>query len=297
MTFISNSKFKRAAQICVALFFIMTGQILWARAETYQDLIEKAFQLSIQKDRLQAISVLVGAARKEYPRGNLPKDLAQALYEVSTVFYTDKGQQLFELGLSLKQMDPAMAQTKLNEALRTEPEHLLVLIELARLQIVLNDCDSALKQIQKIRDKNPYFEDSRLAFAQAALCAGKLGDFFSERKQQDEKRRSKDIFWLILDVEHAFKTGAFDRGLEIGQQLQKLDAQFSELYYWNWKLFKEKKLASQSLEAGQKYLAVCKSVTPKALRTYGAEPRVCRRVTEVESEVKLSIEKVGGAHQ
>lgn len=297
MTFISNTKSKRAAQICVALFFMMAAQVAWARAETYQDLIEKAFQLSIQKDRLQAISVLVGSARKEYPRGNLPKDLIQALYEVSTVFYTDKGQQLFELGLSLKQMDPALAQAKLNEALRAEPEHLLILIELVRLQVALNDCDSALKQVQKIREKNPYFEDSRLAFAQAALCAGKLSEFLSERKQQDDKRRSKDVFWLILDVEHGFKTGAFDRGLEIAQQLQKLDMQFPELYYWNWKLFKEKKLASQSLEAGQKYLAVCKSLTPKALRSYGAEPRVCRRVTEVESEVKLSVEKVGGAHQ
>lgn len=289
MTFTSIRDFKRATLIALALFFGSQAEspaLAAGKVETYQDLIEKAYNLSLQKDRLQAVNLLVSAAQRESKKGQTPKELLTALDEVSTVFYSDKAQQAFELALSLRVTDPGLANTKLTEAARIEPDNLQILLEQFRLQIAGGDCDGAHRGAQKALDRNPFPEDLRLAAAQAALCAGRLQDFQTLRSAIDAKKSPREIFWLALDLEQSHRTSNFGRGRELSVQLSKADTAFPEAFYWLWKFNQGLKIPDE--RAGTKYLALCKSLSSRLTRQYLAEPRLCRRQAEVEAEIKKS---------
>lgn len=289
MTLNSIRNFKRATLFTVALFFgsrLGTPVLAAGKVETYQDLIEKAYNLSLQKDRLQAVNLLVSAAGRESKKGQTPKELLTALDEVSTVFYSNKAQQAYELALSLRVTDPGLAGTKLAEASRLEPDNLQILLEQIRLQIAGGDCDGAHRGAQKALERNPFPEDLRLAAAQAALCAGRIQDFQNLRSAVDAKKSPREIFWLALDLEQSYRTSNFGRGRELSVQLGKTDAAFPEAVYWLWKFNQGLKIPDE--RAGTKYLALCKSLSSRLTRQYLAEPRLCRRQAEVETEIKKS---------
>jgi hypothetical protein len=289
MTLFPSRNSKRATLIGVALFFALGGRVSAAgKVETYQDIVEKAYTLSLQKDRTQAVNLLVSAARKETRKGQPPKEILTALEEVSTIFYSDKAQQLHELALSLRATDPNLAAQNLNEASRIEPENQQITTQQIRLQITTGDCDGALKQQKKWSERNPYSEEIKLLGAQALLCLGKLAEYQQVRAAV-EKKNPLDLYWKTLDLEHAFKTGAFAKGRELAIQLQNSDSVYPEPQYWLWKFDHELKIGDE--KPARKYLAACKSLSSRALRQYLAEPRLCRRTAEVEAELK----KTGGS--
>lgn len=275
--------FQRATCFSVALFF--TSNLAFsAKLETYQDVIEKAFNLSLQKDRTQAVNLLVSAAQKESKKGQAPKELLAALEEVTTVFYSDKAQQNFELGLSLRMTDPTLAQTKLSEAIKIEPDNLQILLAQTRLQIAGADCGNAQKQAQKLLEKNPYSEELQLVLAQSSICLGQSVDTLKTKINFDTKKQNQDMFWLLLEVESLFRQGLFTKARELAEQAVRQDSAFPEGHYWLWKLAISQKQKND--RAGQKYLSACKSLSARAQRTYLRDPQLCRRTTEVEAETK-----------
>ena len=277
----SKQLLKRATPFGVALFFVSSAGS--AKVETYQDIIEKAYNLSLQKDRTQATNLLVSAAKKETKKGSPPKDLLAALEEVNNVFYSDKAQQLYELALSLRMTDPNLATQKLNEAARLEPENQQIALEQLRLQMAGGDCGSALKEAKKWAEKNPYSEEIKLVMAQTTLCSGQISEFQQLRAVVDVKKTGLEVFWMSLDLEHADRTGVFAKGYDLSQQFQKIDTNFPEFYYWRWKLEQDLKMPEAT---GKKYLAVCKSLSSRLARSYLAEPKLCRQTGEVEAALK-----------
>lgn len=283
MTLFSKKMFQRAAPWGVALFFALPAGA--AKTESDQELIERAYNLSLQKDRTQAVSLLVTAAKKENnKKTGPPKELLVALQEVSGVFYSDKAQQLYELALSLKSSDPNLAVQKLNEAARQEPENQQITLEQVRLQVGTGDCDGALRQAKKWTDRNPFSEELRLVAAQAALCLGQSNEYLQIKAQGDFKKSGLEIFWQALELEQADRAGLFAKGREQAQALAKSDAVFPETYYWLWKFEHGLKLSDE--RSGLKYLAACKSLSSRSARQYQAEPRLCRRTAEVEQGMK-----------
>ena len=281
MTGFLKRLFKRATPFGVALFFVAQG--VSAKVETYQDIIEKAYNLSLQKDRAQAANLLVSAAKKESKKGQPPKDLLVALEEVNNVFYSDKAQQLYELALSLRLTDPNLASQKLVEAARLEPDNQQISLEQLRLQIASNDCSAALKEAKRWGEKSPFSEEIKLIMAQATLCSGQLSDFQQLRSVVEVKKTGLDVFWMSLDLELSDRTGAFAKGYDLAQQFQKIDSTFPEFYYWRWKLEQELKMTESS---GKKYLAGCKNLSSRHARAYLAEPKLCRQTGEVEAALK-----------
>ncbi|HWU44304.1 MAG TPA: hypothetical protein VN132_12725, partial [Bdellovibrio sp.] len=107
----------RAATLAALLFSRPLFAQPNAKAETYKDIIEKAYNLSLQKDRQQALNILLSALQKETRPQNIA-ELRKVLSDVSHVFFSDKAQQLYETGISFRKTDLNQAQTKLTEALR-----------------------------------------------------------------------------------------------------------------------------------------------------------------------------------
>lgn len=278
---------QRAVLIGAALFFSAT--MSFARAgENHRDLIEKANNLSLQKDRTQAVNILVTALRKESPQSLAAKEIRQALQDISNVFLGEKALQLYELAISLRKSDPAQAQLRLQEALRFESDNLTIVTELARVQILRQDCQNAQEQITKSRKWNPYDETLQLVQAQAHLCLGELSAAQNLRQQIDFKKANLQKNWVLFDLEKSVLEKNELKAREHLLQLGKLEPQHPELSYWKWKL--EKNPATKN-EWGRKYSLTCKSLSAAQFRQHLLDPGLCRRTSEVEAELKSA----GGA--
>lgn len=284
ISFKKYSYFKRATFL-VALFFsstILAGPKTVSK-ETYKDIINKAYNLSLQKDRAQALSLLLGALKREAKKTGAQKELIQALDQVAKVFISDKAQQQYELGLSLKFSDPSTALSKLTEAARLEPENSSIEIAIAQQQMMLGDCDGANTRALKNKELSPYLEDWRLVSAQTSMCENNF-DTYLALKQASDQKSPLALFWLVLESEYLFRINQAQKAKESIAAALKLDPLFPENLYWDWKLSQQLKLKGE--RQAQKYISTCKSLNSRQQRNYAAEPFLCRRTAEVETFLK-----------
>src|SRR5262245_48222069 len=101
--------------------------------DNHKEVIEKARQLLLQKERVPEITLLVEELKKGARQNSSGvKQLTAALAEISSTFIFDKTQQSYELGLSLLEAEPAQALAKFEDGVRLEPNNFT--IELAAVR-------------------------------------------------------------------------------------------------------------------------------------------------------------------
>ncbi len=241
--------------------------------------------LALQKERSQASRLLVNAIKKETKRNpKAIKDLLQALENISTSFQSDKAQQIFELGVSLRSSDPKISLLKLNEALALEPDNQAIILELNRLLISLNECQNAIENLKKIKEIYPFSDSIELTLSQAAICAGQFEIYKQFRVKSEDKKGMYYLFWNIVELEYQYKTGHFQKAKEISFAIQNLKPVFPESYYWDWKISVETKINPDV--AGAKYLSSCKNLSNRIQRELSIEPNLCKRTSEIETYSK-----------
>ncbi len=280
MTEANLISYLKKATLLVAFFIFLPAQA--ANKETYKDIIDKAYNLSLQKDRSQAVSLILGALKKESKKAG-QKDLIQALEQISQVFIGDKAQQQYELGFSLKWSDPQAALNKLIEASRLEPENASIDIAIIQQQMMLGDCDGAASRAAKYKELASYLETWKLVLAQISVCESKFADYLNSKANADLKS-SLAIYWLSIETEYYFKSSQLQKAKETAANLMKLDPIFPESYYWQWKLSQAMKVKGD--KDGQRYVSLCKTMKSRQQRAYSNEPFLCRRTTEVETFLK-----------
>lgn len=254
-----------------------------AKSETYKDLIEKAYNLSLQKDRQQALNILTSALQKER-RASAVAELKRTIDEIAHVFLSDKAQQLYESSVSLRKQDLPQALQKMLEASRIESDNLTIVNELARLQIAKGECRAALETLFSQRKLFPLSDDLRLSRAQALACDDKWAEYQKGFDPNAIKKSPLQKFWLILEVERYLEAKNYVKMHDTLLQVKKLDDKYPEVFYWLWRHDHEQKKLNQ--EAAQKYVMTCKNISANQHRQYMIDPMLCRRVTEVEAELK-----------
>jgi hypothetical protein len=278
-------KTKKAILIGMASFFIFSTQAFAQKkknGETYKDLISKAHNLVLQKDRQQAQLILAGAIKTEKPNSKAYKEIKKALSEVSQIFLSDKAQQLYELSLSLKRTDMGQAQQKLAEALRVEPDNVTLLAESARQGLIKGDCATAEDIISKAQKLNPVEDELILAQAQAQICSNDLGAF--QKTRDIATTINFPAEWAILDIEKYVKDKNFSKAKESLAILKKHEKTYPEINYWLWKIENEQKI--NNFDAAQKYIIDCRNLSVHAARRFNLDPWLCRRVAETETFLK-----------
>lgn len=263
--------------------FTALSQDKLSKSETYKDLIEKAYNLSLQKDRQQALNILTSALQKER-RPSAVAELKRTIDEIAHVFLSDKAQQLYESSVSLRKPDLPQALVKMSEASRIEPDNLTIVNELARLQIAKGDCKAAIETLQTQKKLFLFSEDLRLTRAQALACDEKWTEYQKEVDSNNIKKSPLQKFWLILEVERLFKEKSYVKMQDLLGQLKKLDDKYPEVFYWLWK--HDHELNKPNHEFAQKYVMTCKNISANQHRQYMIDPMLCRRVAEVEAEQK-----------
>lgn len=269
----------KAAPWGVAFFFLSVCGAGPKASEGPRDLIEKAQNLILQKERSAAIQLLVGALRRESPKSASAKELRAALAGMTTIFFSDKSQQLYELALTFRRTDIAQAQQRVTEALRQEPQNSLLIAENGRLAILRGDCASAQEGLRRAKEKNPYDELVLLTLAQAALCLNDIPEYASVRSLAETGKGPYAREWSALEVERALLEKAESRARENIENLIKIEAGHPEIHFWRHQL---EKLPERRKAHALKYLHGCKSMPLSVARKYLNEVSICRRLSEIE---------------
>jgi len=267
-----------AALLCTLSSFQAVSEK--GRTETYRDLIAKARNLTLQRDRSQASQILLRVIKKESKSSTAYKESARALDELMRVFYTEKGQILFSQGEALYATKPREALESFQAALRIDNGNLSILAAIARSQLMLEDCGGADTTVQQMEVLNPISAETKLLKVQTLICAQKL-DLASEILVAPDQE------WQPLEK--------FVRGLQIQSYLRKKDlkrakstivtwqaqaAEYPEVFYWKWKMSLEGGTPDRA--AALKYAQLCQNLSVRKKQMYVYDLSLCRGREEVE---------------
>ncbi|MEQ1876761.1 MAG: hypothetical protein ABL958_08945 [Bdellovibrionia bacterium] len=269
-----------ACSIGAASAFAETGT---TPKETYKDLIAVAQNQSLQKDRLLATQTLVRALKKEKSLV-ARRELLSALNDLSEIFYSDKTQQLFELGESLRFDSPQGALERYNEALKLEPGNVSVLKGIGRAQLTLGTCERVIEVTQQALDIHPFSDDLQLLRAQALSCLVRTKDSRGVIEKIDVRKSPLKFYFEIVKVQNLVFEDKFGLAEEEIKKLIDTDPKFPEAYYWMAQVKTRQK--TDALEWNQKYVRLCQAITPAQRRKYGPEPRLCSERRNVEQALE-----------
>jgi hypothetical protein len=254
------------------------------KVETYQDLIEKAQNLSLQRDRLQATQILVRALEREKRGSKAYRALLQSLDQLAGLFYTEKAQKEFELAESLVFTKEDLAIARYQSAIAMEEGHLPTLIALAQAQLRSNECNAAATNLSKAEKVNPYNPETSLLMIRALLCLDKKEEALQLLNLKSAEIESLGIWALDIRIQLYDALAQPEKARTYLKEALAKDAKYPELHYWRWKLALRAK--EEGLAGGQDYLSQCKSISFNLRRKYRLEPLLCSRQTLVANAIE-----------
>lgn len=272
------------------LILLLTWQAY--AADPISTAIEQAQGMALKKNRKESCAILNRAFQNTPAQMRGRSKLIETLHQVSKVFFTDKGQKLFEAAQVMLFENPDMALTQLREAQILEDENILVLGNLARAQIIKQDCDSALVTLEMARALNPHAAESALLELRALLCAKRFELFQTKLKLASAPggtgngERWDQAFGQYLSAQEQLRQNATNKAFELLSKVTEDFPQFPEAYYYLAR-------AGQSLERDavpwlQKYSSLCKGVTLRERKKFSLEPQLCLKMREVDEELSAT---------
>jgi hypothetical protein len=265
---------------CLVLF-VLCGQTAQAQKNkskdqkmvtNVEDLIQKSQNLILQKDRAQAIMILVRALNQASSKKEVI-ELKRNLEDISSLFLSDKTQQMYEAVLSNKRKDINTSLQKMLEISRVEPDQNLISAEAARLHILKKDCQQAFDLMEAQLKKNPYDELYLLTAAQAAACLGSKPELEKIEALSDNKKNNYRQDWLFLEMEKFYNENNKLKVKEKLAEIKKIDSENPQILYWESKAESDQKNTSSSLY--EKYIQECKNLTSPRFRKYINNPHLC----------------------
>lgn len=256
---------------------------LASKSETYQDIIEKAQNLILQKDRPQALLILNKAIQKE-TKVSIVLELRQAASEIAHKFLSDKAQQLYESSVASRRVDLNIAQQNAAEALKIEPDNLSIIAEYSRVLFAKGDCRNAEEFAIKGLQLLDADEELRLIYAQALSCQKRWGDVQKVLEKHVRKKSEYSLFWIALEVERQISLKSFNKAQEQLLAMGKIDEKYPEMSRLSWRLSVEQRKKRPA--DAQRYLMTCRNISANQYRQYMMDPGLCRQIAEVEKEIK-----------
>lgn len=255
------------------------------------NVVEGAQNLMASGKRTSAIDLLL--KNLDRGKGKNNKDLIEALNEISHVFYSEKGQKLYELAESLSASASSAGTQRYLEAKKFEEGNVLVLLGLARAQIRDNNCDEAAQTLKLAVRYNPYIPEAPPLRLRAFICGAKLEETIAE-PNFDKLGKGLKPFGLYVWGRVLLSRKQNIQAKNFLQQAISHDGNFPESYYWLWSANQNSKTDPQRHGTGneyaQKYLTLCKGLSVEMRRQYKNEPLLCMNLEEVKNALEKSKE-------
>lgn len=273
----------RTFSICISLFLSVTAG---AATDSITAAIEQAQGLALKKNRKEACAVLNRAYQSTPAQVRSRGKLIENLNQLSKVFFTDKGQKLFESGQVLLFENADLAISQLREAQGLEDENVLVLSNLARAQMIKGDCDGALLNLEMARSLNPFAIEPAVLELRALLCAKRFDTFREKTKSLSAGEKWDLSFVQYLQAQEHLRQNSSHKAFEALVKVTEEFPQFPEGFYYLAKAGKA--LEKDSSACLQKYSALCKGVTLRERKKFSYEPQLCNRMKDVDDELAAS---------
>jgi tetratricopeptide (TPR) repeat protein len=251
--------------------------------ETYQDLIEKAQNLSLQKDRLQASQILVRAIARETKGSGAYKALTQSLDELMNAFYTEKAQSTFTAAESSLLLKPREAIDGFTEALRLEDGNVTVIKALARAHLTLAECDKADGFVTKAESLDPYSAEILLLRLQVLDCNKQSEVLSAKLFPLDPSLVPLENFVHALQIKDLIRREETKKAKAVATQWESSEPSYPEVYYWKWMLSKDDK---PDRAAAHKYVELCQNLSPRKRKSYNLDVDLCKGKETVDTFLK-----------
>lgn len=258
--------------------------------ETYKDIILKAQNLSLQRDRVQACQILTRSMQKESKQQSAYQELRSSLEQLSTVFYTEKAQALYSQSESLFETKPKDSIEKLQEALKLEEGNLTILKTLVRDYIKINDCSSAETYQKNIENFDKLTPEVNLLKLQVQACSKNWSAVELILQNKDLDWTGVEKYMYVYQLNLSLDKKDFKKAKVIMAQWESSSPDYVEQNYW-----KDQILCLQ--EQGdkpslQKYIQNCKNMSTRKKKSYFLDVDLCQKLSESEQRMtNLSLKK------
>ena len=242
--------------------------------------IELAQSAAIRKNRAEATGILNKAIAAAAPPLRGRARLIETQSAIAKVFFTDKGQRLYESGQSTMYDNPDSAMNQYKEALALEDNNILIIDNMARVQLAKQDCGGAVTTLQKARALYPFAPEPAILELRALICQKNFELFREKVKLLPTLEKGQDLYVQFLTAQDFFQQKMWRRASDILQRLSEEDPKFPETYYFLTKAGLE---LNRDIEAwAAKYISLCKGVTFRERKHYSLEPQICLATKEIE---------------
>lgn len=262
----------------VILVFSLIANI-WA-ADPISTAIEQAQSLAVKKNRREATAVLNKAIIAAAPPLRGRSKLIEAELSIAKVFFTDKGQRLYESGQSTMYDTPDTALNQYKEALTFEDNNILILDNIARVQLAKQDCNGAQATLQKVFALYPFASEPAILNLRALICLRNFEVFREKLKTLPALEKGQEFYVQVLVAQDLLQQKMWRKASDILQKVSEEDPKYPETYYF---------LTKAGLELGHdvegwaaKYISLCKGVTLRERKHYSLEPQLCSATKEID---------------
>lgn len=254
--------------------------------ETYKDLIVKAQNLTLQRDRLQTSQILIRAIEQESNNAIEREELMDTLNELSAVFYTEKSQMLYATAESLLEAKPKDAIDKLLEALRNEEGNLSILVALSRAYLIGQECGRAESYLSQAEKLNPYFTQVKLLHLQVLDCQKKYDELSNYLKANEPSLESLKEPLQTLKIKELWQQDDIKKIKGALVAWEQMMPEYPEVYFWKWRLSQRENALDRP--SALKYSQLCQALTPRKRKKYSLDVDLCRGKDQIDAYLKTS---------
>lgn len=245
--------------------------------------IEKAQALAVKKDRAGAAKVLNQAIENTTPPLRGRSRLIEAQIGIAKLFFTDKGQKLFEAAQSSMYDNPDIALNQYREAMNLEGENLLVVDNIARIQLAKLDCAGAGQTLQAARKLYPYAPEPAVLELRALVCQKNFETFREKVKSTPPLDKGQDAYVQFLVAQDLMQQKMWRKASDVLTKVSEEEPLFPETYYLLMRAGQE--IGRDTEPWAQRYISLCKGITSRERKKFSLEPRLCVNIKEVEDDL------------
>ncbi|MGZ3722254.1 MAG: tetratricopeptide repeat protein [Bdellovibrionales bacterium] len=262
----------------VILIFTLIAN-MWA-ADPISTAIEQAQSLALKKNRQEATAVLNKAIAAAAPPLRGRGKLIETEGAIAKVFFTDKGQRLYESGQSTMYDTPDAALNQYKEALTFEDNNILILDNIARVQLAKQDCAGAQATLQKVFAMYPFASEPAILELRTLICLKNFEAFRERLKALPTLEKGQEFYVQLLVAQDLLQQKMWRKASDILQKVAEEDPKYPETYYYLTKAGQE---LGHDIEGwAAKYISLCKGVALRERKHYSLEPQICAGTKEIE---------------
>lgn len=264
------------------LLFVLLNSNLWA-LDAPAAAIEQAQAQALRKNRIAAAKILTQAAQEPGTSNKSKARLQEALNTLSKVFFTDKGQKLFEAAQSAMYENPDLALGQYREALKLEDDNVQILSNMARVQLAKQDCPGALTTLERARALNNGLAEPAVLELRTLICQKNFEVFREKLKTLPTLEGEQGAMVSYFTAQDLMQQKLWRKAYEALLKVSEEQALFPETYFYLIKVTTE--LNRESDAWAEKYSGLCKGLNGRTRRRFAYEPRLCANAKEVADEM------------